>query len=125
MEDIQELIDDINNAYLDTLDDVEKQFDKQIEDYEYIGELIGHNIDLLSLLYGDKNYDAMNKYYETLERNNLKHLDSLRQQRDFWKEQWDIAAARGDTQAAKQFEENYKNTIKNLNETIEEAAKNI
>ena len=77
------------------------------------------------MLYGDKNYDAMNRYYETLERNNLKQLDSLKRQRDFWKEQWDAAVARGDTQAAKQFEENYKETIKNLNETVEEAAKNL
>jgi len=119
------LIDDIDEAYLDTVDDVEKQFDKQIEDYEYIEELIQHNIDLLSLLYGDRNYDAMDKYYSTLEKNNIKQLDSLRKQRDFWKDQWDAAVARGDTQAAKQFEENYKNTIKNLNEVIEESAKNI
>ena len=125
MEDIQELIDDIDNVYLDTVDNIEEQFDKQIEDYEYIGELIEHDINLLSLLYGDKNYDAMNRYYETLERNNLKQLDSLKRQRDFWKEQWDAAVARGDTQAAKQFEENYKETIKNLNETVEEAAKNL
>ena len=64
----------------------------------------------------------MNKYYETLERNNLYQLDSLKKQRDFWKEQWGAAVARGDTQAAKQFEENYKETIKNLNESVEEAA---
>ena len=125
MEDIQELVDDIDKAYLNTIDDVEEQLDKQIEDYEYVGELIEHDIDLLSLLYGDKNYDAMNKYYETLERNNLKQLDSLKRQRDFWKEQWDAAVARGDTQAAKQFEENYKETIKNLNGAIEDAAKNL
>ena len=125
MEDIQKLIDDVDKAYLDTIGDIEEQFDKQIEDYEYIGELIEHDIDLLSLVYGDKNYDAMNKYYETLERNNLKQLDSLKKQRDFWKEQWDAAVARGDTQAAKQFEKNYKETIKNLNETVEEAAKNL
>jgi len=46
----------------------------------------------------------MEKYYETLERNNLNQIDSLRQQRDFWGQQWEAAAARGDTQAAKQFE---------------------
>ena len=125
MEDIQGLIDDVDKAYLDTIGDIGEQFDKQIDDYEYIGELIEHDIDLLSLIYGDKNYDAMNKYYEILEKNNLKQLDSLKQQRDFWKEQWDAAVARGDTQAAKQFEKNYKETIKDLNETIEEAAKNL
>ena len=63
MEDIQGLIDDVDKAYLDTIGDIGEQFDKQIDDYEYIGELIEHDIDLLSLIYGDKNYDAMNKYY--------------------------------------------------------------
>jgi len=60
-----------------------------------------------------------------LQQNNLKQLDALKQQREFWKEQWEAAVARGDTQAAKQFEENYKNTIKNLNQLIEDSAKNL
>ena len=42
-------------------------FDKQIEDYEFIGDLIDHDIDLLTILYGDKNYEAMDNYYTTLE----------------------------------------------------------
>jgi hypothetical protein len=66
--------------------------------------LIEHDIDLLSLLYGDKNYDAMQKYYDALARNNLKQLDSLKQQRDFWKQEWEEAVARGDSKAAEQFE---------------------
>jgi hypothetical protein len=57
----------------------------------------------------------MDRYYSSLERNNLKQLDSLKQQREFWKNEWEAATANGDTKAAKQFEENYKNTIKNLN----------
>ena len=125
MEDVEKLIDDIGEAYLDTIDDIADQFDEQIEDYEYIGDLIEHDIDLLQLLYGDKNYDAMQKYYDTLTQNNLRQLDSLRQQRDFWKQEWDMAVARGDTQAAKAFEENYKETIENLNDAVEDAAKNI
>ena len=125
MEDIEDLIDEIDKAYLETIDDIADQFDKQIEDYEYVGQLIEHDIDLLQLLYGDRNYQAMNEYYTQLEQNNLKVLDSLKQQRDFWKEQWDAAVARGDTNAAKEFEEHYKETIKNLNKTVEDAAKTL
>ena len=125
MEDVEGLIDSIDEAYLDTIDDIMDQFDKQIEDYELIGDLIEHDIDLLSLLYGDRNYDAMDRYYSTLRDNNLKQLDSLRQQRDFWKEQWDAAVARGDSEAAKKFEEHYKETINNLNSLIEESAQNL
>ena len=125
MENVEGLIDSIDKAYLDTIDDIMDQFDKQIEDYELIGDLIEHDIDLLSLLYGDRNYDAMDRYYTTLQNNNLKQLDSLRQQRDFWKEQWDAAVARGDSEAAKKFEEHYKETINNLNSLIEESAQNL
>lgn len=125
MEDVQSLIDDIGEAYLDTIDDVADQFDKQIEDYEYVEDLLEHDIDLLQLIYGDKNYDAMQKYYDTLTRNNLNHLDALKKQRDFWKQEWEQAVARGDVQAAKQFEQNYKETIENLNSLIEDAAQNI
>jgi len=104
LQDVNKLLDEIDKNYLEGIDNIEKQFDKQIEDYEYVQDLIEHDMDLLSLLYGDENYAAMAKYYETLEQNNLKQLDSLKQQRDFWKSQWDEAVARGDTKAAQKFE---------------------
>jgi len=122
MQDVEGLIDSIDEAYLNTIDDIMDQFDKQINDYKLIGELIEHDMDLLSLLYGDRNYDAMDRYYSTLRDNNLQQLDSLRQQRDFWKQEWDEAVARGDSEAAKKFEEHYKDTIGNLNSLIEESA---
>ena len=44
MEDIKNLIDEIDQAYLDTIDDIESQMDKQIQDYEFVNELINHDI---------------------------------------------------------------------------------
>jgi hypothetical protein len=46
----------------------------------------------------------MDKYFTTLAENNLKQLDSLRKQREFWGKEWEAAVARGDTNAAAQFE---------------------
>jgi hypothetical protein len=40
-------MDDIDEAYLDTIDDIQDQFDEQIESFEFVGELIEHDIDLL------------------------------------------------------------------------------
>jgi len=125
MEEVEELINNIDEAYLDTIDDVQDQFDKQIEDYEYINDLIESNMDLLEIMYGEKNYNAMQNYYDMLQRNNIRQLDSLKQQRQFWKEQWDAAVARGDTNAAEKFKENYKETIKNLNSLIQESAETL
>lgn len=123
MENIEELINSIDQAYLDTMEDISDQFNKQIEDYEFINELLQHDMNLLTLLYGEKNFDAMNNYYTQLEANNLKQLDSLKQQAEFWKERW--LAAGDDIQAAAMFEEKYKETIKNLNSLIEESAKTL
>ena len=125
MKDIEGLIDDIDQAYLDTIDDIQDQFDKQIEDYEYVQQLLENDMDLLTLLYGDKNYEAMQKYYDQMYQNNLKQLDSLRQQREFWKQEWDAAVARGDTNAAKKFEQNYKNAISNINSLIKDSIENL
>jgi len=125
MEDMEGLIDDIDNAYLDTIDDVADQFDKQIEDYEYVRDLLEHDMNLLTLLYGDRNYAAMDKYYAELAKNNNEQLDSLKQQSAFWQERWSGAVAAGDLQAAKEFEQHYRDTINNLNQLIEDAAKNL
>jgi len=40
------------------------------------------------MLYGDKNYDAMDNYYKELEKNQNNQIDSLRKQIDFWKKEW-------------------------------------
>ena len=125
MEEVESLINDIDQAYLDTIDDVADQLNKQIEDYKFIGSLLEHDMNLLTLLYGDKNYDAMNKYYSSLVENNNKQLDFLKKQAEYWKAQWDIAIAAGDTNAIEKFESNYKSTIGNLNSLIEESVKNL
>ena len=125
MQSIEDLIADIDKAYLDTIDDIADQFDKQQDDYDFINDLIQHDMDLLSMLYGDKNYDAMENYYKELERNQNNQIDSLRKQIDFWKKEWQQALLAGDTNAAKQFEQNYKKAIEEINSLIEQAAKTV
>ena len=125
MQDVSKILEQIDEAYLDTIDNIADEFERQADDYEFIGQLIEHDMDLLSLLYGDKNYNAMNNYYNQLQQNQLNQVDSLRKQMDFWKKEWNDALAAGDTNAAEKFEENYKKTIKDLNSLIEESAKTI
>ena len=125
MQSIEDLIADIDKAYLDTIDDIADQFDKQQDDYDFINDLLQHDMDLLSMLYGDKNYDAMENYYRELEKNQNNQIDSLRKQIDFWKREWQQALLAGDTNAAKQFEQNYKKAIEEINSLIEQAAKTV
>jgi len=42
-------------------------------------------MDLVKLLYGEKNYQAMDNYYNDLIQNQTKELEFLRMQKDYWK----------------------------------------
>ncbi len=121
LEDIRGLIDNIDEAYLDTIDDIEEQWDKQIEDYEFVNELLQHNIDLVNLLYGDKNYQAMDSYYQQMHNNSLRELESLANRRDLWKRLWDQAVESGESVAAQKFKQNWMNTINEINNMVKQS----
>ena len=79
----------------------------------------------MQLIYGDKNYEAMDKYYSQLNANNLKQLDFLRKQADFWKSQWQKAESNCDTAAVEKFKANYTKALNDLNSLILDSAKVI
>lgn len=119
MEDIQGLIENIDQAVLDTSDDIKNQFEEQIDEYEFVNELLEHDIDLLGLLYSGPNYDAMDTYYEKMRHNQLLQVDSLRQQAEYWKTLWENAE---DENLAKDFKQKYEDTLKELDAAVAELA---
>ena len=121
LEDIRSLIDNIDEAYLNTVDDIKEQWDKQIEDYKFVNELLQHNIDLVNLLYGDKNYQAMDSYYQQMHNNSLRELESLANRRDLWKKLWDQAVESGESVAAQKFKQNWMNTVNEINNMIKQS----
>ena len=125
MKDISDLIQDIDEAILDTVDDIDDQLDERLEAYEFVQDLIEHDLDLMDLLYGDRNYDAMDSYYKQLQKNELDRLNLLRLQGEFWKKNYEDAIANGQTNLAKEYEKNYKDAIKNINSVIEESIKTL
>jgi hypothetical protein len=58
--------------------------DENVDQYERINDLIDHNVKLTELMFGDKAYDTMNKYYDLQKKNNQNELNSLVQQREYW-----------------------------------------
>lgn len=84
LEDIQDLVDDIKDTYLDALDDAKDKMDDQIDQYERVNDLINHNVKLTQLLYGDKAYGTMQKYYNLQKANNDAELQNLKTQQDYW-----------------------------------------
>ena len=122
--DINDYVDQIDQAYLDTIDNAQKHFDDQIKDYKFVQGLLNKDMDLLQLLYGDKNYAAMDKYYNQLNENHKNELDFLKQEAAYWKTQWDNAENKEDKDA-KQFKQNYMNAVNSIRDEIAKAAKDL
>ena len=120
MENIQQLKNNIDQAYFDTIDYIDSEFDRQIEQYEFVNQRLQHNIDLVQLVYGEKAYDSMDAYYTQLLANDNKELDSLKQQAAYYKQMWDNAIGEQD---ARKFEELWRDTISQLDSKLAESIK--
>ena len=70
LEKIQDLVEEMQDNYLDAIDKARDKMDEQIDQYERVNKLIDHNVKLTQLLYGDKAYDTMDKYYEKQKQHN-------------------------------------------------------
>lgn len=89
--DVQELSETVRQSYLDMMDKAQEDFDQQISSYEQVANLLDHDMKLIELIYGEKSYGALDKYYQKLENNYNSQLDFQKQQVDFWREQMDSA----------------------------------
>ena len=137
MKDFKSLADDIKKSIFDTIDATQDAFDQQMDEYEYVGDLINHNMKVTELLFGDQAYDRMTKYYDRIEENNNNQLDFLTKEKDLWysrmiEEQARIAQLNPNTNAYKQAEDRFKqyqkhwmDSVNDLNDKIEDALDNI
>ena len=47
--------------------------------------LLNIMLKLTVLLYGDKDYDTLNKYYDLQKQNNMNTLQTLKEQEEYWR----------------------------------------
>lgn len=123
LENVEDLVDEIKESYLDMIDEAKDKFDEQIDQYEYITDLIDHNINLIGLLYGDNAYGQLEKYYKVQEENNNKQLDFYKQQVDFWKQRMD--AEEEGSEAWEKYKKNWQDAVLGLNQTVESSVQNL
>lgn len=86
-----ELQDELYQDVLDEMDAVQTRFSRQIKDYEYLRNIINHDIKIIQLAYGDESYNTLTKFYQRQQENYAAQLDFQRQQKDFWYEQMQLA----------------------------------
>lgn len=120
---LQELTDEMMQAYLDSIDAAKDAFDEHIAQYERIGDLIEHNIKLSELLYGDKGYDTLNKYYNLQKENDTRTLNLLRQQENILRNQMNQQIV--GSEAWKKFKEQLDDTVDQINSKIEDMLDNL
>ncbi|MCC8173198.1 MAG: hypothetical protein LIO65_02040 [Odoribacter sp.] len=122
LEDVQDLIDDIEESYLDMIDEAIEAFDEQVDQYEYINDLLNHDVKLINLLYGDDAYAEMANYYAQIEANNNQELDFLKQRVAY---AYEMMQAETDEEARQAWQEEWEDALEELNDKVEDAVENI
>lgn len=119
---LADLEEEIADAYLDMIDEVGEAFDKQIESYEFVGDLIEHNLDMVQLLNGDDSYKELSKIYEEQEKNNLQRIAAQKQAVDYYKQMMEIET---DSEALKEWTELWEDAVSDLNSLVEDSVETI
>ena len=83
LEDMQDLADEIEQSYLDMMDEAKEKLEDQVALYEQINDIIEHDKKVIELVYGEDSYKNLAKYYEQQHQNNLQNLDFQRREVDF------------------------------------------
>ena len=123
LEDVLKLQEEIHESYMDMMDEAQEKFDEQIDAYEMISDLIEHDMEVISLVYGDEAYNQLAKYYDKQQQNYNNQLDFQRQQVDFWRAQLDALEEGSD--AWENAKEKWSDAVEDLNELIEESIENL
>ena len=85
---LQALYKQVWESYLNGIDQVKDQFDELMDRYQKFNDELEFHAKLIELLYGDKAYDLMDKYYQTQTKNIEAQISSLRKQTEFWQNEF-------------------------------------
>lgn len=123
LEAIHDLSDEIHESYVDMINEAQEKFDEQISSFETINNLLEHDKNVISMIYGEESYSTLSQFYDRQEENYNKQLDFQKQQVEFWKMQMETAEEGSDAwNAAK---ENWLSAVDSWNSAIETAIQNL
>ena len=121
---IDQIQKDVYQAWLDTMDEINEKMADQVAMYEQISNIIDHDMKVIELVYGEKDYEAMGKYYEQQHKNNLGLLDFQRQNVAFWEKEMNSIDKEKDPDAWKKARDNWISAVNDVNATIEDSIQN-
>ena len=129
MEELDELIKQIEESYVNLMDEAQEKFDEQIENFEFITENLEHNIQLVELMKGTEQFadvdtfELMNSYYDKQKENYQQQIQFQASQVAFWKEQMDGAEYASDEWESAR--EKWMAATSELNSLIEASIENL
>ena len=83
IDELRDLENDALQDVLDKMDEVQEKFDKQIENYEYLRDLINHDIKLTQLLLGEDAYKDLEIYYAKQQQALKEQLEYAKMEENF------------------------------------------
>ena len=123
LSEVKDLIDEMEENYLNAIEAASEEFAKHLEQYEQIQSILDHNIKLIEMLAGDEAYDAQLAYYNQMERKNLGQVDEARRILEFWRQQ--KAAAEEGSEAWKEANAKEQEAQEQLNALVEQSVETI
>ena len=115
--DLKDLADDIHDDYMDIIDEANEAFDNQVDTYEYIDDMLEHDMNVMGLIYGDEAYAQMANYYAQRKKNNIQELDFMKKRADFAKQMYD---AETDPEAKEEWKKQWLDAQAEVNDKFEE-----
>lgn len=124
LENLEDLEQNVTDAFLSSIDSVNDALDKNKEAFELTSDQISHDITMIQKLYGEDAYERMDTYYEKQLTNIQAELAAQQNAATYWKQLADaeraaIANGTGNEDALEKYEENWKNTVSNVNSLVE------
>ena len=88
---LYDLYESVWDNYIKKLDQAASNLKDINDQFGHISDELEYQKKLIELIYGDKAYDKMDKFYKAQQKNILTQIDSMRQQKDFWDAQFNAA----------------------------------
>ena len=105
------------------MDEAQDKFDEQIDTYETINDLIEHDMEVISLIYGEESYSKLDEYYNKQQKNFNSQLDFQSQQVNFWKQQLDTLDK--GTDEWDNAKEKWMSAVSEWNQLVENSIQNL
>lgn len=120
---VQKLKKEIENAYIDSIEQAKDAFSEHLNQYDEVSSKIEHQRELIELTSGETDYIRLKDVADAQHKNNLGELDFLRKQVAYWSSM--SGKFKEGTKEWEKWHSELQSATEKLNKSIEESIKNL